>query len=80
MDQAAEPNVLVSLAPMIFMQLIFVGTAWWLAPKMGKTRWLLAALCAIPILGMLIGMLLPLISLGSVLDKLNKLLAGDKTA
>lgn len=80
MDQAAEPNALVSLAPMIFMQLIFAGAAWWIAPKMGRNRWLLAAVCAIPFLGMIVGMLLPLIAIGSTLDKLNTLLAGEKTS
>ncbi len=73
MDQAVEPNIFIQLAPMILLQLIFAAAAWWIAPKMGKNRWLLAALCAIPLLGMFVGMLLPLIALGSVLDKLNKL-------
>lgn len=73
MDQAVEPNVFIQLAPMILLQLIFAVAAWWIAPKMGKNRWLFAALFAIPVVGMFLGMLLPLIALGSVLDKLNKL-------
>ena len=77
MDQTVEPNILLELAPMMFLQLIFAIAAWWIAPKMGKNRWLLAAICAVPLLGVFVGMLLPLIALGSVLDKLNKLSPGS---
>lgn len=79
MDQAVAPSPFGQLLPMILIQLIFVAAAWWIAPKMGKNRWLLAALCAIPLFGMFVGMLLPLIALGSVLDKLNKLSPSDRS-
>jgi hypothetical protein len=75
MEPGIEPNPLIQLIPMLTMQVIFAGAAWWISPKMGKNRWLWGGLFLIPLFGMVFALVFQFIVLGSILDRLNLLAA-----
>lgn len=77
MEPSAGPDPIIQLMPLLIMQIVFAGMAWWISPKMGKNRWLWGGLFLIPAFGMIFTLVFQFIVLGSILDRLNVLTARE---
>ena len=67
--------------PAILVVVFFASVVYWLSPKIGARRWLWVALMLIPVLNGVFMLVFLLMIVGSILDKLNAVVANlDKIA